>query len=115
MVGRSAFALVLFGAVGLSAPAVAQVAYQPYAPTAPTPYGYSVPYGFLQPNEELGTSPSFEVDPFAYGAAPAVRVVQRCQYPDGWDVTDFGRDVNGIPAGIHHTCRVPPGSVRARF
>jgi len=35
-----------------------------------------------------------------------LRVVQRCQYPDGWNVTDFDRDINGIPAGYGHECRV---------
>ena len=52
-------ALVVLGADGASA----QVRYQPYAPVAPTPYGYPVPYGYLQPDETLGTSPSFVVNP----------------------------------------------------
>lgn len=105
-----AAALLLLGASGASA----QVRYQPYVQTAPTPYGYPVPYGYLQPDETLGTSPSFVVNPFAYGRQPVVSVVRRCQYPDGWNVTDFDRDVNGIPAGIDHTCPSSSG-VRARY
>lgn len=107
--------LTLGGVAALSWPALAQVAYQPYQSTAPTPYGYPVPGGFLQPNEVLGTSPSFEIFPFAQPGHPAVRVVQRCQYPNGWNVTDFDRDVNGIPNGIDHTCPAPAPAVRARF
>ena len=111
-IGRIA-AVVGIVALGTSA-AVAQVRYQPYVPASPTPYGYPVPYGFLQPNEVLGTSPSFVVTPYAYGARPVVSVVRRCQYLDGWNVTDFDRDVNGIPAGIDHTCPAPAG-VRSRY
>ena len=93
-----------------SGSAVAQVAYQPYAPT---PYGYPVLGGFLQPNEVLGTSPSFVISPNPY--LPTVAVVQTCQYPDGWNVTDLSRDLNGIPGGIEHTCPVPaPIRSRAR-
>lgn len=110
--GRATAVFALF-AIGISA-ASAQVAYQPYVPVAPTPYGYPVPSGFLQPNEVLGTSPSFVIHPYAYGNQPVVTVVQRCQYPDGWNVTDFGRDINGIPNGIDHTCPAPRG-VRARY
>lgn len=95
-------------------PASAQVRYHPYEPTAPTPYGYPVSGGYLQPDETLGTSPSFVVTPFGYRGAPAVQVVRRCQYPDGWNLTDFSRDLNGIPAGIDHTCPAPRG-VRARY
>lgn len=94
---RHVLTIAGFAAVAVG-PAAAQVAYNPYA------YGYPVPGGVLQPDETLGTSPSFEIFPNPYGYAPAVRVVPRCQYPDGWNVTDFSRDVNGIPAGIHHTC-----------
>ena len=83
--------------------AVAQVAYQPY--TAPTPYGYPVPGGFLQPDEVLGTSPSFVISPNPY--LPTVSVVQTCQYPDGWNITDLSRDLNGIPGGLEHTCPAP--------
>ena len=109
---RRCFGLaVLLAAV---TPAGAQVAYQPYRPAAPTPYGYPVPYGFLQPDEALGTSPSFEVNTGAYGYAPTVRVVRRCQYPDGWNVTDFSRDVNGIPNGLDHTCPIGGPLLRGR-
>ena len=106
----TATAFTMLAAGGVSA----QVRYQPYAPASPTPYGYRVPYGYVQPDEVLGTSPSFVVNPYAYGRQPVVSVVRRCQYPDGWNVTDFDRDVNGIPAGIDHTCPVPAG-VRARY
>lgn len=76
------------------------------------------PIDFFSPyDESYGTSPSFEIYPNAYGAAPAVRVVQRCQYPNGWNVMDFSRDVNGIPAGLDHTCPAPVygGRRRARY
>lgn len=96
--------------------ASAQVRYRPYEAPAPTPYGYPVPSGFLQPNEVLGTSPSYVLHPYAYPGQPVVTVVQRCQYPDGWNVTDFDRDLNGIPAGIDHTCPASrPAGVRARY
>lgn len=92
----------------------AQVRYQPY--DAPSRLGYPVPFGYLQPDETLGTSPSFEVFPDARGYAPVVRVIQRCQYPDGWNVTDFNRDVNGIPAGVGHTCpAVRSRGLRTRY
>lgn len=109
MIGTGRIVMVA-GLVALgSSAASAQVHYQPYAPTAPTPYGYPVPYGYLQPDETLGTSPSFEIFPYAQGGQPVARVVRRCQYPDGWNETDFIRDVNGIPAGIDHTCPTPAG------
>ena len=117
MFGRTAAvaSVVAIGLIPIGPSAVlAQVRYQPYTPAAPTPYGYPVPYGFLQPDEVLGTSPSFTVDLNASGNRPVVRVVRRCQYPDGWNETDFSRDVNGIPAGIDHTCPSPAG-VRARY
>ena len=112
MIGRvvGVAAMVAFGTVAASA----QVRYQPYGPSAPSPYGYPVPYGFLQPDEVLGTSPSFTIDPNATGREPVVTVNRRCQYPDGWNVTDFNRDVGGIPSGLDHTCPVRAG-VRARY
>ena len=118
LAGVSAFAGILAAAT----PVVAQVTYQPYRPPAPAPYsgpgpyGYPVPFGFLQPDEVLGTSPSFDVDTGVYGRAPVTRVVRRCQYPDSWNVTDFSRDVNGIPNGLDHTCPVGgPGSRRIAY
>lgn len=118
MVGAG-LALGCIAFVSGAMPVAAQVAYQPFRPVAPTPYGYPVPYGYLQPDETLGTSPSFEINTGAYGAGPAVRVVRRCQYPDGWNLTDFSRDINGIPNGIEHTCPadrpVVRGRVRARY
>ncbi len=116
MRSRVVGAAMILGSVAIAAPAAAQVAYQPFHPIAPTPYGYPVPYGFLQPDEVLGTSPSFEINSGAYGRYPAVRVVRRCQYPDGWNETDFVRDVNGTPNGIDHTCPAAgPGSRRVAY
>ena len=111
-IGLVTAAVVTF-ALGSSG-ASAQVRYEPYPPTASTPYGYPVPYGFFQPDEVLGTSPSYVINPYAYGRQPVVTVTRRCQYPDGWNVTDLSRDVNGIPAGVDHACPVPAG-VRARY
>ncbi len=96
--------------------ASAQVSYRPYELPAATPYGHPAPLGFLQPDEVLGTSPSYVINPYAYSGRPVVAVVQRCQYPDGWNVTDFDRDINGIPAGIDHTCpALRSARVRARY
>ena len=67
--GVATAALVVLGASGASA----QVRYQPYAPVAPTPYGYPVPYGYVQPDETLGTSPSFVVNPMPMGVSPSSR------------------------------------------
>ena len=109
-------AALVAGAALSVASASAQVAYQPFRPVAPTPYGYPVPFGYLQPDEVLGTSPSFEINSGAYGRYPAVRVVRRCQYPDGWNETDFVRDINGIPNGLDHTCPAGgPGADRAAY
>ena len=109
--GRIAASLALFALALGTSEASAQVRYQPYAPT---PYGYPVPYGYLQPDEVLGTSPSYTINPDATGRQPVVTVTRRCQYPNGWNVTDFNRDVNGIPSGLDHTCPAPAG-VRARY
>jgi hypothetical protein len=35
---------------------------------------------------------------------PARVAVVPCQYPHGWDLGDFVRDVNGRPEGINHSC-----------
>jgi len=96
--------------------ATAQVIYQ----TSPDPYGYApFPYSDPSPYDQaFGTRPSFEIFPGPYGYAPGVRVVERCLYPNGWNVTDFDRDVNGIPPGVEHTCPVPAhayGHIRARY
>ena len=107
---------VALGLTCLAGGASAQVVYQPFQPVPPTPYGYPVPGGFLQPNEVLGTSPSFVISTNPY--LPTVSVVQRCQYPDGWNITDLSRDLNGIPNGIDHTCPAPEPvrtHVRARY
>jgi hypothetical protein len=105
VIAGSVGVLALLGAM---APASAQVVYAQPAPLDPL---------FAPADESYGTSPSFEVSPTPYGGAPAVRVVERCQSPNGWNVTDFGRDVNGIPAGLDHTCPVERlgGRLRSRY
>jgi len=37
-------------------------------------------------------------------AGSMVKVVEGCHYPDGWNITDFRRDLNGIPNGVGHQC-----------
>ncbi len=93
--------------------AVAQVTYRPIPPTS---HGFPLyPYSDQSPYaQEFGERPSFEILPQAYGYGPAVRVVPRCLYPNGWNVTDFDRDVNGIPPGIDHQCPAPAG-LRTRY
>ena len=100
-------------ACGAVSPAVAQVRYrQGDAPRYENPYAR--PYG---PDEDMSyaTHPSFQL--FDTPNGPGVRVIERCAYPDGWNQTDFGRDLNGIPTGIHHTCPATyqAGRVRARY
>ncbi|MBV9812371.1 MAG: hypothetical protein JO326_06440 [Acetobacteraceae bacterium] len=113
MIGAAALG---FAALVAPPPAAAQVIYQ----TSPYPYG-AAPFPYSDPSpydQAFGTRPSFEIIPGSYGYAPAVRVVERCLYPNGWNVTDFGRDVNGIPPGIEHACPVPArayGHIRARY
>jgi hypothetical protein len=63
-----------------------------------------LPFGAAPSDESYGTSPSFEINSGGYAGGPTLRIVQRCQYPDGWNVTDFNRDINGTPAGLDHTC-----------
>ena len=109
----------LFAAASLAGasapPAVAQVYYNPgQGPLLPFPYADPSPY-----DQAFGTRPSFEVQTDPYARGPAVRVVTRCLYPDGWNVTDFVRDINGTPPGIDHQCPVVQqplgGRVRARY
>jgi hypothetical protein len=91
----------------MSSAAQAQVAYAPDAQF----YPFGIPV-----DESYGLSRSFEIYPGPYGGAPAVGVVYRCQYPHGWNVTDFARDVNGTPAGLDHSCVLAhPSRVRARY
>lgn len=96
-------------------PASAQVVYADPPFVAPPPAGRALidPFGIPQ-DESYGTSPSFYIGATPYG--PGVAVVERCQYPNGWNSTDFVRDVNGTPAGIEHTCPVVRHSrIRARY
>lgn len=92
--------------LALLSPAAAQVVYA--HPSALDPF-------FSPYDESYGTSPAFEIAPTPYGQS--VHVVERCQYPGGWNVTDFSRDLNGIPAGVDHTCpnAAVGGRVRARY
>lgn len=106
--------LAIAGALALSTGAAsAQVQYDPY--NHPYGYGYPVPGGVLQPDEVQGTGLSFDLLPTPDPYPPAVRVVARCKYPNGWNVTDFSRDLNGTPAGIDHTCPVIPIYRRHRY
>lgn len=96
----------LAGLAALTAPAAAQVYYRPLPPTSPGfpfyPYSDQSPYA-----QEFGVRPSYQIFPDAYGQGPVARAVPRCNYPNGWNVTDFDRDLNGIPAGINHQCPEP--------
>ena len=115
---RSTLAIVSLAFAGcVAAPSIgsAQVAYDRSGlPLAGLDYPYTdqSPYAVAH-----GERPSFVVVPGAYGYAPTVAVVPRCMYPDGWNVTDFTRDINGTPPGIDHQCPEPPhyGRVRARY
>jgi len=114
---RVALAVAILGlASAAAAPASAQVIYQ----TQPLPYQV-IPFPYSDPSpydQTYGVRPSFQILPTPYGYAPAVRVTERCLYPNGWNVTDFDRDINGIPPGIDHQCPAPAGSygrVRARY
>lgn len=111
--GQTSRIVSIIAAVGIASVATAGAA------TAGVRYAYpapDAPIDFFSPyDESYGTSPSYQIFPYAHGG-PAVRVIERCQYPDGWNVTDFGRDVNGIPNGADHACPVPVGGrLRARY
>ena len=92
--------------------AMAQVTYRPVpAPAHGFPF---YPYSDQSPYAQVyGERPSFQIFPQAYGG-PAARVVPRCLYPNGWNVTDFDRDINGIPPGVDHQCPEPAG-LRTRY
>ena len=114
---HSKLAIALLAVVGSTAaptPGSAQVAYdrsgQPLAGLE-YPYTDESPYAVAH-----GERPSFVIVPGDYGAAPGVAVVPRCMYPDGWNVTDFTRDINGTPPGIEHQCPEPAHyHVHARY
>ena len=107
--------LALVGTVIAPALGSAQVVYDSSGlPLA----GLDYPYTDQSPAAVAhGERPSFVIVPSPYDGAPRVGVVERCLYPDGWNVTDFGRDLNGIPPGIEHQCPEPAhyGHVRARY
>ena len=102
--------LASVGALTISplVPAVAQVTY---APSAQPFFGF-----FNQPyDESYDTHPSYQIVPNAYDdGQPAVRVIQRCAYIDGWNAGDFSRDVNGVPLGVEHTCSDGSSTARVR-
>ena len=111
--GLSIAVVVSAAGVLTASSADAQVIYAPsHRSYAPFPYSDPSPY-----DQSFGTRPSFVVVPSPYGDAPRVGVVERCLYPNGWNVTDFDRDVNGIPPGIDHQCPEPAstGRVRSRY
>jgi hypothetical protein len=110
-VAASLAALCTMAAPSLAA---AQVAYdRSTLPLAGLDYPYTdeSPYAVAH-----GERPSFVIVTGPYGYGPGVAVVPRCLYPNGWNVTDFGRDLNGIPPGIEHQCPEPTRyRVRARY
>ena len=113
-------------AVGLIAtaalPAAGQVtynrdpnAYNPFYPFPPLPFSDPSAY-----DQAFDVVPSYQVQTDPYAGGPPVRVVARCLFPNGWNVTDFSRSINGIPPGADHQCpvdAVPQGrdSLRARY
>lgn len=40
----------------------------------------------------------------AASAAGSYTLVEGCSYPNGWNYTDFIRDLNGTPRGLDHQC-----------
>ncbi len=48
------------------------------------------------------------------GSASAypVRIIVPCQYPHGWNSTDAGRAVNGVPNGRDHRCLIEANHYR---
>jgi hypothetical protein len=48
----------------------------------------------------------FAASALLVGAASAypARIVAPCQYPHGWNSTDAGREVGGVPNGSDHRC-----------
>ncbi len=116
-----AAAIVLAASIGAALPAAAQVtynrdpnAYNPFYPFPPLPFSDPSPY-----DQAFDVVPSYQVQTDPYAGGPPVRVVARCLFPNGWNVTDFSRSINGIPPGIDHKCpaEVTPagGHLRARY
>ena len=97
-------------------PALAQVTYRDgYRQEGGRHHRVAPP---LNADEDLSyaTRPSFQIFDTPYG--PQTRVIYRCAYPNGWNATDFIRDINGTPAGINHTCPEADEAnsrVRARY
>ena len=88
-------------ALGMTTAASAQVTYRHGDGSVAGPRPDARPYG-ADEDMSYATHPSFQI--FATPGGPGVRVIERCAYPDGWNATDFQRDLNGIPTGIGHTC-----------
>ena len=111
------------GLVGTALPAAAQVTYNrnpSAAANAVDPLSPLFPFSDPSPYDQaFDVVPSYQVQTDPYAGGPPVRVVAHCQFPNGWNVTDFDRSINGIPAGIDHQCPVgvaPAGRrVRARY
>ena len=105
--GISRAALVAAGLIVLAAsPVTAQVtynrdpnAYNPFYPFPPLPFSDPSAY-----DQAFDVVPSYQIKTDPYAGGPPVRVVARCLFPDGWNVTDFTRAINGVPPGIHHQC-----------
>ena len=113
--------LIASVSVAVVTPAAAQVsynrdpnAYNPFYPLPPLPFSDPSAY-----DQAFDVVPSYQVQTNPYVGGPPVRVVARCLFPNGWNVTDFSRSINGIPPGIDHQCpadAVPAGGrVRAGY
>jgi hypothetical protein len=64
----------------------------------------------------LGSLAMDFVSPSNASAEQAKTIWVACQYPQGWNSTDAGRDVNGVPPGRAHLCAVQyraPGVILA--
>ena len=114
----AATVVAVVGFLGTALSAAAQVTYNrdanAYNPFSPLPFSDPSPY-----DQAFDVVPSYQVQTDPYAGGPPVRVVARCLFPNGWNVTDFSRSINGIPPGIDHQCpteAVPVGGrLRARY
>ena len=102
--------------------ATAQVTYNrdPNGSNAVDPLSPLLPFSDPSPYDQaFDVVPSYQIQTDPYAGGPAVRVVARCLFPDGFNQTDLSRAFNGIPPDIDHQCPTDavPGSgrVRARY
>ena len=117
---RTAAAVTLMaGAMGA---ATAQVTYNrdPNVPNSVDPLSPLLPFSDPSSYDQaFDVVPSYQIRTDPYAGGPAVRVVAHCLFPNGWNVTDFSRSINGIPAGVDHQCPADAaaiaGRVRARY